>query len=1782
MTRTTTNLRFLAPVLVGFLILSAQAEVLIATNSTWWYRKGTNEASTPVEAWRAPTFPAAGWSAAPAPFYYDAEGEYRGQTHLADMRNNYTCIYLRQAFSIRDLATIESLQLKCFSDDGFALWINGVLVTTVNKTDSDFRFSATASATATEPLQWLSRALTNPGAYLVAGTNWAAVQAFNRPVTSSDFVFALELNSPVPDRDPPRIVAVDPPPGTVGSLNRITITFSEPVFGMGFSDLLVNGRPALDLSGAQPTYTFILDPPPFGPVTITWDEGARITDAASPPNRFDPTQADASWSYDLVDSAPPAMKLINPPPHNTVPALRQIEISFSEPVVGVDAADLRVNGVPASEVAGALAGPYVFIFPAPTAGPVTVSWVDGHGIRDLAAHANGFGGGSWAYIVDPEFTLAPVRLSEFLSSSSGAGGLADEDGEGTDWIELENRGTHAVNLRGWSLTDDPNEPGKWTLPDVVLPPAQWLVVFASGKDRKPVSAGSRLHTNFKLNSAGDYLGLYTAESPRRVAAEFRPAFPEQRRDYSYGFDPSGALRYYSRPTPGQANGSSPIEGVVPEVVASTPRGRFQQPFQLELTNALAGVEIRWTADGSEPTASHGQRYAGPLTISNTTILRAAGFQSNRLPSRVTTHTYLFLDQVIQQPNNPPGLPATWVDTQNRVWTADYEMDPEITQHPLYRDRMQAALESLPLISLVTDPADMFDNERGIYPKSQARGPSWERPASVELIFPETNEALQIDCGVQCQGNSVRDPVKTGKHAFRLVFKGDYGSTKLRYRLFPQSPVESFDTITLRADFNNSWLHWNHLQRPRGQRVRDAFMKDSQRAMSGFSAHNRFFHLYLNGLYWGIYDPVERPDAAFAASYLGGNKADYDVVNEGQLVDGDMTAYREMIGLSNLGDRAQYERMKQLLDLTHHIDYTLLHFYVGHEDWGQDKNWYTVRRRAPGAGFKYIAWDGELMLNSPTQNRVSSSDSASGLHTKLMANAQYRLDFADRVQRHCFNDGALTPAAVAGRYARRATEVDLAMIAESARWGDYRRDVHSYSSGPYELYTWHDHFVPERTRLLTAYFPGRTATLLEQLRSAGLYPATAKAPTFSQHGGWALPETKLTMTAPAGRIYYTTDGSDPRIPYVGEVASQASLYTNPVTLTGAVVVKARTLTGSEWSALTEAAFQIGSLGLPLHFTEIMYHPPEGDPYEFIEMQNSGPVPLDVGSFSFSGLDYLFPPGTVLAPGQIIVLASGLSPGSFAQRYPGVKVFGYFQGSLANGGERIAVRDLEFRTVCTVNYDDEGGWPTAADGQGHSLECLDPWGDPDAPAHWQASARLGGSPGAPTAPPPASPVRLHELLAASGANEADTDASDWLELHNADPTAVDLTGWSLTDNSDPRKFVFPPGTTLGATGYLVLSCGAKTARATLDTGFALARRGETVQLYDAATNRVDAVTFGVQIAGFSLGRSEQAGRWELCHPTPGTANIPATLGDPAQLTVNEWLAASPAGEEDWLELHNRDRRLPAALQGLYLATSNRTYHLLSFSFIAPGGHLQLYADESPGPDHVDFKLPASGTTISLRNQVGRTLDQVAYGPQTSGVSQGRLPDGSSTIVDFPLSATPGSPNTDQVIPNQPPLLAPIPSYRVIAGVQLVFTNAVSDPDMPAQAFTFALHEAPPGAQLAATDGIFRWRPGIAQSPSTYRFRIEVTDSGTPPLSATQPVEVTVLRPRAPELATLVWRQSGVELTVTGDVGPDYLLQTSTNLVDWETRISTTPSALPWTMTLPLSTAPHTQFFRLQLGP
>lgn len=532
------------------------------------------------------------------------------------------------------------------------------------------------------------------------------------------------------------------------------------------------------------------------------------------------------------------------------------------------------------------------------------------------------------------------------------------------------------------------------------------------------------------------------------------------------------------------------EGIrkVADTKFSVRRGLFEQPFLVEITTKTPGATIRYTTDGSLPTAGEGVVYSEPVSIRTTTVLRAAAFKDGLEPSGADTQTYLFPSEVVRQTG--AGFPAYWGFDDGKRVTADYEMDPEITGHAAYRDGMVPALKSLPSLSIVMPLADLFGTARGIYAHPRESGADWERAASVEWLAPDGGPGFQVDCGIRIQGGWNRRPEESPKHAFRLAFRKKYGAGKLRFPLFGEDGIREFDELILRAGCNNTWLHWNGEERRRGDYLRDSWMRASQAAMGHPSSRGRFVHLYLNGLYWGLYNPSERPGGPFMAAHGGGEPGDYDVRNASNLLEGDDAAWKRLIARLDAGvtGGGAWEEIGRLIDLPQFADYMLLNLYGANGDWDGASNWYAARRRQPPGPFRFFVWDGERTLEKAEDDIVEydAADSPPRLFQRLRGSPEFRRLFAERARLHLTGDGVLTPARAAARFQSLVRDVDAAMVAESARWGDYRRDAHRYKVGPYELYTRNEHWRPETGRLIEDYFPRRTPRLIEQLRRAGLW------------------------------------------------------------------------------------------------------------------------------------------------------------------------------------------------------------------------------------------------------------------------------------------------------------------------------------------------------------------------------------------------------------------------------------------------------------------------------------------------------------------------------------------------------------------------------------------------------------------------------------------------------------------------------------------------------------------------
>lgn len=959
-----------------------------------------------------------------------------------------------------------------------------------------------------------------------------------------------------------------------------------------------------------------------------------------------------------------------------------------------------------------------------------------------------------------------VRINEFMALNVLT--LADEDGDYPDWIEIYNPAGSPVNMKGWALTDDADMPFKWVFPELTLQPNKYLIVFASSKNRTANIA--RLHTNFSLNGAGEYLALVRPDGT--AATEFAPAFPPQMSGVSYGFYSTGYAES-ANPTPGKENIFQQVI-IVPPPVFSHKHGFYTNAFQLELFPALPGQSIYYTTDGSTPTKTNGTLYTAKIPVSRTTIVRAVAVSEN-VHGKVATQSYFFADDIIRQNNTPAGYPAAWgpytAITGNAV--ADYEMDQDLLSDPLYANAVKKAFTEIPSVSVVTDKGNLFSSSTdpetgGIYiytgapitNTTYATGRGWERPISLE--FFSNDFSFQVNCGIRLQGGHGRRPEKSPKHSFLLVFDKKYGPSKLEYPLLGKSSSAIFENVILRAGFGNSWVHQENSQRTKATYQEDIWTKDTQRAMGHPAANARYVHLFLNGLYWGMYMASERMDKEFGETYLGGDEDNYDVIKDySEVADGNIDAWNKLMSMANAGletnekynliqgknpDGTLSDAAESMVDVVNLADYMLINFYGGNGDWDHH-NWAAMRSRVnPGKGFKFLCWDAEIMFGSVTANILNKNNDncPSRVYQQLLKNAEFKRLLADRIQRHCFNGGVLTPQSAIDRWNTRKAQIENVIHAEAARWGDYRRDVHPYqAAGPFALYKKDTHWLVQQNFMLNTYFVQRTANFVSHLRTAGLFPSV-DGPVFyinskSPDSNVVAAGDKLSMTTAQGTVYYTTNGADPVNWPAGTVNTKdARIYTQPHTITQSANVVARTYYNGQWSAASARHFVVPENYADIKITEIHYHPQgegltDNSEFEFIELKNTGTSVLDLGGMKFTrGIEYVFPYETQLGPGEFVVLAENSN--HFYTRYK-FRAFGQYIGKLDNAGERLTLISPLGTTIADFAYGIVGNWPAASNGQGYSMVPVvyNPTGDQSDAAGWRASHQIGGSPGADDMPP-----------------------------------------------------------------------------------------------------------------------------------------------------------------------------------------------------------------------------------------------------------------------------------------------------------------------------------------------------------------------------------------------------------------------------------------------------------------
>lgn len=543
-------------------------------------------------------------------------------------------------------------------------------------------------------------------------------------------------------------------------------------------------------------------------------------------------------------------------------------------------------------------------------------------------------------------------------------------------------------------------------------------------------------------------------------------------------------------------------------------------FELALTPSIQGSQIYYTLDGSRPTKKNATLFTTPISIKTTTPVSAACIDGDSV-CQIYTKTYIFLNDVYKQSDTPEGYPMEWSKKDAKsYYAADYGMDTKVTQSSAYKNLMDSAMMAIPTVCIVTDINNLFSHSEdpdsgGIYiftGKDVTKlGDGWERPASIEYFDPKTNGKFQLNCGLLLHGGNSRNPQNSAKHSFRVSFRKEYGAGKLKYKLFEdEDAVKKFDHLILRAGYNYTWIKngstkmypQNIIQRTNAQYIYDSWAKEVQHAMGDLFTHRRFCHLYLNGLYWGLYELCEKINDNFASAYLGGDDEDYDVVDVADMIDGTRDVYNKMYQTAkNVGTEEDDENYLKLttdtlLDLEDYMDYMLINWYIGNDDW-DNNNWRCIRSRVNAKdGFKYLVWDAETSFTDVTYNKVVKQGGLNGHPTLIMKALKENPKFKELAQKviekHLTGDGILTPRKAAALYEKIADEIDLPIICESARWGDYR--VTTGETGI--TYTRNDYWLPRKNDLLKNYFPKRTDYLLKHLEAFGLYTPSGIEESFS--------------------------------------------------------------------------------------------------------------------------------------------------------------------------------------------------------------------------------------------------------------------------------------------------------------------------------------------------------------------------------------------------------------------------------------------------------------------------------------------------------------------------------------------------------------------------------------------------------------------------------------------------------------------------------------------------------------
>jgi hypothetical protein len=865
-----------------------------------------------------------------------------------------------------------------------------------------------------------------------------------------------------------------------------------------------------------------------------------------------------------------------------------------------------------------------------------------------------------------------ILINEFMSANSN--GLQDEDGEYNDWIEIYNSSSSSVNLFGYYLSDDSTDFFKWTFPDVNLASHNYLIIFASGKNR--VSPGENLHTNFKITSSGE--SIYLLDQSGSLI-DSRSAVNLQT-NISFGRKPDGATSwyYFEEPTPASANTTNEYSEVAAPPQFSSQGGFYSGGVSLTLTTLTVGAEIHYTTDGSVPTASS-DIFTSSININQTSVVRARAFKDGLIQSAVVTNTFLINERA-----------------------------------------------TLPVVSISTNPENLWDNDFGIYvfgDSAEADFPyfganfwqDWEKLAHIELFETNNTTAFTLDAGIKIYGGWSRG---YDQKSLAVNFRDVYGASEINYQLFPNINIDKFQEFILR----NGGQDWEKTLMRDGMTL--SLMEDTELDILAY----RPAVLFINGEYWGIQNIREKINENYIAAHHPGidpNNIDVLQLDGWDPIAGDPNSYFEMIDYietHNFTNQANYDYIKTQMEIDNFVKYEVAEIYFANTDWpgSNIKYW---QPRTPDGIWQWILSDTDFGFglyddNAYQHNTLEFATEPNGppwpnppwstlILRKLLPNQEFKYEFINQFAD--YSNSLFIADTVTARINKFKSAIEDEIPFHKTRWNQSPSEWNGFVD---DLIF----FAQNRLEPLRNFY-------VDYFNLSGL--ADINLNITPQGQGKIVVNNLKVDTYPWTGIYFKDvpitlkAEPEPGFHFIGWTGlTGADSSTAVITLTGDINVTAifesdTTLAGS------------------IVINEINYNSaPDFDPEDWVEITNTNNSTIDLSGWYFKDDDdahiFYLPNGTLIQPNDFVILCKDTA--AFKTLFPDVEnYFGNFSFSLNNDGELIRLFNNNAELVDALTYDDQSPWVTAPDGTGATLVLKDPLLDNSSAENWGASVGHG-SPGA----------------------------------------------------------------------------------------------------------------------------------------------------------------------------------------------------------------------------------------------------------------------------------------------------------------------------------------------------------------------------------------------------------------------------------------------------------------------